>query len=260
MTEYTQQWKTANYTDGMGSAPFLPPPPNGFTRAYYFTSADYGMCGVALRRLKVARFADANDPFELLGLRLRNRDIRQAVKDFKKQCNKNTGLLCFSRNWTHPVLWSHYAAKHTGVCLGFNLKSDIVRAVIYEKDRLMPDLGAATDSFVVGDDLKEQLLLTKSDYWIYESELRMIIDLSKASKEGQLHFRPFAADMVLSEVILGERCTLQPDKVRELIRATNPCAVVFRSRTEFGTFRVKVNGWDLRSVAEQLSNIREYCT
>jgi hypothetical protein len=65
--------------------------------AYYFTSADYGLGGIALRRLKVARFSDANDPFELLGVRLRDRQVRKAVKDFKKECNKTTGLLCFSQ-------------------------------------------------------------------------------------------------------------------------------------------------------------------
>lgn len=251
MPDYKEDWKAAKYPDSMGSAPFLPAPPNGFIRAYYFTSADYAVLGVALRRLKVARFADANDPFELLGVRLRKKPVRREVKEFKNQCNKKTGLLCFSKDWTHPVLWSHYAAKHTGVCLGFNLKNDIVSDVIYVKDR--PDLGDQADSFTVQEDLRDHLLLTKSNHWLYESELRMVIDLSRATKEGQLYFRPYADDMVLAEVILGERCTLQSNNVRELVQATNPRAVVFRSRTEFGDFKVKINGYDLESVAKQLA-------
>jgi hypothetical protein len=255
MADYTKDWRVAGYPEGMGSASFLPPPPNGFTRAYYFTSADYGMGGVALKRLKIARFSDANDPFELLGVRLRNRGVRQAVKDFKKQCNRQTGLLCFSRNWTHPVLWSHYAAKHKGVCLGFNLRNEIVSSVIYERDRLMPDLGHATDSFVIDDDLKQRLLLTKSDHWTPEAELRMIVDLSKATREGPLYFRPFDEDMVLTEVILGPNCVLTPPAVRKLARGTNPCAIVFRSRAEYGGFRVIRNGADLKSIAEQLRDI-----
>jgi hypothetical protein len=250
MTDYTERWKAAGLK-AQGSSPFLPPPPDGFTRAYYFTSADYAMSGVALRRLKVARFSDANDPFELLGVRIRKENVRRAVKEFKKLCNKTTGLLCFSQDWTHPLLWSHYAAKHKGICLGFNLRSKIVKDVLYVRDR--PDLGDQTSSFVVNDDLKERLLLTKSSHWAYESELRMIIELSRVTKEGLLYFRPFSpADMVLAEVILGERCTLPPKTVRELVRLTNPSAVVFRSRTEFGSFRVKINGYDLESVAEQM--------
>jgi len=255
MADYTDEWRAAGYPEGMGSASFLPPPPNGFTRAYYFTSADYGMCGVALQRLKIARFADANDPFELLGVRLRNKSVRQAVKDFKKQCNKQIGLLCFSRNWTHPLLWSHYAAKHKGVCLGFNLRNEIVSNVIYERDRLMPDLGHATDSFIIDGDLKQRLLLTKSDHWTPEAELRMIVDLSKATTEGSLYFRPFDEDMVLAEVILGPNCTLTPLAVRKLAQTTNPSGVVFRARAEYGGFRVIRNGADLRSIAEQLATV-----
>ncbi len=136
-------------------------PPDGFRRAYYFTSADYGLSGIALRRLKVARFSDANDPFELLGVRLRDRKVRKAVKDFKKRCNETTGLLCFSQDWTKPILWSYYAEKHRGVCLGFDLKSDLVRDVNYEEDRAMVDFDKESDSFVVDNRLEERLLLTK---------------------------------------------------------------------------------------------------
>jgi hypothetical protein len=80
----------------------------------------------------------------------------------------------------------------------------------------------------------------------------MIIELSQARKEGRFYFRPFDSDMVLAEVILGERCTLQSKTVCELVHLTNPGAVVFRARTEFGSYRVKINGHDLKSVAEQL--------
>jgi|ERR1051325_1157417 hypothetical protein len=250
MTDYQDQWKAAG-SKAEGSASFLPPPPLGFTRVYYFTSSDYAMSGVALRRLKIARFADANDPFELLGVRIRKENVRRAVKEFKKECNKTTGLLCFSHDWIHPLLWSHYATKHTGVCLGFDIRSELVKDVLYVNER--PDLDDQTSPFIVHDDLKERLLLTKSNYWLYESEIRMIIELSRMTKEGQLYFRPFDTDMILAEVILGERCTLQSKTVCELVRRTNPNAVVFRSRTEFGSFKVKINGYDLESVAEQLA-------
>jgi hypothetical protein len=212
-------------------------------------------CAVALQRLKIARFADANDPFELLGVRLRNKSVRQAIRDFKKQCNEKTGLLCFSRNWTDPILWSHYASKHKGVCLGFDLRKEIITPVIYERDRSMPDIGNANDPFVVDDDLKQRLLLTKSEHWSPEAELRMIVDLTKATREGPLYFRTFDEDMVLAEVILGPNCALTPLAVRKLARTTNPAAVVFRARAEYGGFRVIRNGADLKTIAEQLGNV-----
>jgi len=169
------------------------------------------------------------------------------VKDFKKARNNDTGLLCFSTNWTNPLLWSHYAAKHTGVCLGFDLKKGITRPVRYEEKRLMARVEKKTDRFVMDEDLKEQLFLTKSHHWQYEDERRIVIDLSKETREGKFYFHRFDKDMVLSEVILGPRCSLKLDKVRNVTRTTNPCAIVFRSRLEFGEFRVIRNGRDLPS-------------
>jgi hypothetical protein len=210
--------------------------------------------------LKVARFADANDPFELLGVRLRNKQVREAVKDFKKDCNESTGLLCFSKDWTKPILWSYYAEKHKGVCLGFDLKSDLVRDVIYQEDRAMVDFDKESDSFVVGDELKARLLITKSEHWIGEDEVRIIVDLKKEKKvkrDGQLYFRRFDSDMVLTRVILGPNCALDPHAVRDLVRLRHPRAIVFRSRAEFGKFRVVFNGYDKPSVAEQIAQIKK---
>lgn len=231
-------------------------PPHGFRRAYYFTSADYGLSGIALRRLKIARFSDANDPFELLGVRLRDRRVRKAVKDFKKQCNKTTGLLCFCQDWTKPILWSYYAEKHKGVCLGFDLKSELVRDVMYQKDREMVDFDKDGESFVVDDKLKERLLLMKSIHWKPEDEVRIIVDLSKAKRDGQLYFRPFDSDMVLTRVILGPNCALDPSAVKDLVRVRHPLAIVFRSRAEYGGFKVVFNQRDAQSVAEQIAQIQ----
>lgn len=240
-------------------APYISAPaPNGFRRAYYFTSADYGLSGIALRRLKIARFSDANDPFELLGVRLRDKRVRIAVKDFKKECNKTTGLLCFSQDWTRPILWSYYADKHKGVCLGFDLKSELVSEVRYSTDREMVDFDKDGESFVVDNQLRERLLLTKSIHWKPEDEVRMIVDLrdsKKAKRDGQLYFRRFDSDMVLTRVILGPNCALDPQAVRDLVHLRHPHAIVFRSRAEYGGFRVVFNERDKASVAEQITQI-----
>jgi len=236
------------------------PVPDGFKRGYYFTSADYALSGIALRRLKVARFSDANDPFELLGVRLRNKQVRKAVNDFKKRCNKTTGLLCFSQDWTKPILWSYYAEKHKGVCLGFDLKSELVKDVRYPADREMVDFDKESDSFVVDDKLKERLLLAKSIQWEPEGEVRIIVDLKdekKVKRDGQLYFRRFDSDMVLTRVILGPNCALDIDAVRELVRVRHSHAIVFRSRAEWSNFRVVINGDDKPSVAEQIAQIEK---
>lgn len=44
-------------------------------------------------------------------------------------------MLCFSRNWRNPVQWSHYADRHRGLCLGFDVADELIRPVIYRRHR-----------------------------------------------------------------------------------------------------------------------------
>jgi len=80
-------------------------------RVYYLTGEQFGLSNLALRRLKVARFEDLNDPFELLGVDIGDRAIRTALRATKKQINDTKGLICFSRSWKNPLMWGHYAEK-----------------------------------------------------------------------------------------------------------------------------------------------------
>lgn len=66
----------------MGSDMIAPPAPSGFVRGYYLTSTDYAINNISLGRLKVARFSDVNDPFELLALNFRERATRKIVRNF----------------------------------------------------------------------------------------------------------------------------------------------------------------------------------
>lgn len=69
-------------------------------------------------RIKISRFDDLNDPFELLAAQLRSKDVRKAFGALRDHMCANRGVLCFSRGWHNPLLWSHYGDKHRGICLG----------------------------------------------------------------------------------------------------------------------------------------------
>ena len=190
---------------------------------------------------------------------LREQSVRTAVKEFKKSCNDETGLLCFSGNWTNPLLWSHYGDKHAGVCLGFDVKKGLSHPVSYEEARLLAGLTKKGASFVLDDDLKQRLLITKSHHWKYERERRVFVELRKALKIGDLYFRPFDKGLRLAEVILGPRCNLKTDDVKKAV-SVHPCAIIFRSRLEFGAFRVIRDGRDLPNIGHALSNRPNGCT
>jgi hypothetical protein len=90
-------------------------------RVYKFTSARYGTSNLQNRRLKLSTIDDLNDPFDLCPLDTTDPAIEVAVNAVIGNFRRTTAILCFSRNWDNLLLWSHYGASHTGICLGFDI-------------------------------------------------------------------------------------------------------------------------------------------
>ena len=197
--------------------------------------------------MKVARPAEVNDPFELLALNCMARELRSELKRFKNAQHHQIGLLCFSEAWKNPVLWSHYADGHKGICLGFDLKATLglrgLQRVKYEQEKLQVKLRDRQDQGPIPRDVKELLLLTKFKHWDYEQELRAIIDLTKTTHEGDLYFYPFGDEIRLREVVLGPLCPASSlMSIRALARESAPDVLVSRARLGFKYFEVKPDG------------------
>jgi hypothetical protein len=113
-------------------------------------------------------------------------------------------------------LWSHYADKHRGVALGFDIAETAAKKVTYTKDR--PRLiGLQPTPQDIVRLVAEELLLLKFNSWSYEREWRVRVKLSEAKKEGSLHFYPIGGDVRLKEVILGPDCSLPLLETRQLV-------------------------------------------
>ena len=234
----TQEWITLGYPKGMGSSSFLQPPSSSFIRAYHMTSTKHALDDIKNCWLKVARITELNDPFELLGLYCRNRQIRKLTNKYKESQNKKIGLLSFCANWTNPVLWSHYASKHKGICLGFDLSRSAIEKVIYKDDRIRASFEIENEPSEIAEDIQDLLSRTKSKDWEYEQELRTIVKLNDSIKKENLYFWPFDDNIRLAEVILGPRCTRELPIVSSLVAKTNSNAVTFKARLDFKSFRV----------------------
>lgn len=214
-------------------------------RAYHLTSADHAISNISLHRLKVARLSEVNDPFELFALNCMKVELRQALAAFRNIQDRRIGLLSFSESWKSPVLWSHYANGHKGICLGFDIKRNFgvrgIQKVRYEDSKLR--LLGDDPSPVIGPELQDDLFVTKFRHWSYEEELRAFVELSRATKEGGLYFWPFNGDLRLREVILGHLCPVSLlEPVTTLVKATLPGAVVSKARLGFKYFEVKPDG------------------
>ena len=107
------------------------------------------------------------------------------------------GILCLSNTNSNILLWSHYAANHTGVCLGFaatNYTPFFGSAQKVKYSRAYPAIDVTSEDH---EELAESLLLTKSEDWQYEKEWR-IFDFQGSG------VRTFS-EHCLREVILGAR-------------------------------------------------------
>ena len=205
---------------------------------YNLTPQVYGLSNLALRRLKVARFSELNDPFELLAIDLVNPDLRAGIRAKNKLINDKQGLICFSRNWRSPLLWSHYADCHRGIALGFEVPEDLLTKVRYvggmEKLKLRNDSTSQSEI----DAFLDRLRFTKFRAWEYEEEVRQFVDLGGLSREAQLYFLPFSSTLVLRQVILGVRCDLDIEAVRKLVARFPMKVHVTKARIAYSKFGV----------------------
>lgn len=201
-------------------------------RAYHFVSLPYGLDDLRRRRLKISQLNDLNDPFELWAIAQSDRRVRQALKETKERMARDYGLLCFGLDWHNPVLWSHYADRHRGLALGFDVDDNMLKPVLYRKTR--PILKA------IDMTVADSLLFTKYFDWNYEHEARIFTALNDKDVQTGLYFADFNEQLILREVIAGPACAASLNDLRDAIGSI--ARVKFtKARLAFKSFRVVVD-------------------
>ena len=191
-------------------------------RVYHFVELHYGLDDLHHRRLKIAELSKLNDPFEFLGMNLKDPVIRNAVREMKKELSKNTGILCFSRSWRNPVLWSHYAGKHTGLCLGFDIPSEYLVSVKYSSKRFSVDKSQLLEAACANQESIQRLLSFKYSHWRYENEIRSFLSLEDIEPQTCLYFAEFSDHLRLAEVILGAETAIKESTLMDALGDLGP--------------------------------------
>lgn len=210
-------------------------------RVYHFTKAIHGLEDIRLRRLKIARISELNDPFEFLQVVSRNPKTRGRYQYLKRSLSEYMGLLCFSENWRNPVQWSHYAESHQGVCLGFDIApSAEMRKVRYVPRRIPPKLRAMKTMGPEAVAHMLDLLTVKFEHWQYEQEHRLFVRLDDKEEKAGLYFFEFAtsAEVKLRQVIVGAQSKISSEDVAEALGDLAPKVVACKARLAFRTFEV----------------------
>jgi hypothetical protein len=203
---------------------------DGYRRIYHFLSADNALDDLRRKRIKLSEIDKLNDPFELWCSAQRDRRIRRVLHKLKRKMARAYGVLCFSRRWHNPVLWSHYADSHRGICLGFDVDDECFEAVNYAENRTAFQLPATEETM-------KQLLFTKYRDWQYEEEVRGWFHLEERDSSGQ-YFYSFDEKVRLRQVIAGPLCRTRKAIIDAALEGYEDHIYVTKARLAFGTFRV----------------------
>ena len=205
---------------------------------YHFVPANYGLEDLRRRRVKIATIDDLNDPFELLCIDLSNPELREAMRKWKAGMASFCGMVCFSRTWRNPVQWSHYADKHRGLCLGFDVPDDSALPVTYSGLRSREEARELLERGTTNEATVQKFLSTKYAHWHYEQEVRLFVKLEDRDPEAQLFFEDFSDKLKLTEVIVGAESTVTRSDLETALGSLASNVSFRKARLAFKSFRV----------------------
>jgi Protein of unknown function (DUF2971) len=208
-------------------------------RVYKFLDEKYALENLEKKRLKISFLDDLNDPFELLAFESIESDVNRVQINTSATLAKDKGVLCFSRSWDNPVLWSHYGDKHKGIALGFEIRDPpdgppLWLEVSYVSKRLKCS-PAELKNWNVEEARK--LLTTKFEHWSYEDEVRIFASIEEKNEQG-LCFYSFCESLKLVEVVLGVRCKKSVSDIHKMIGNDSPAVTVIQSKLDESSFSV----------------------
>ncbi|NAS12247.1 DUF2971 domain-containing protein [Poritiphilus flavus] len=195
---------------------------------YKYTSLEVGIENILLNgTLKFSHPSIFNDPFDcnekLLKIRLtkeEKRELFNSIKpkipsDFRRtvwdQINDQNKyeeynkinrdrfkISCFSEVSDEILMWSHYAEKHSGICIGFKFNANILNQFVLAPVKYISEL-KPLDGNAPLNRVIYYWLTTKSERWEYEKEVRAIAKTKNNENAELIKF-----DLAyVSEIIFG---------------------------------------------------------
>jgi hypothetical protein len=228
-------------------------------RLYNYLSLEHAIDNLVKRRIKISTYDDMNDPFELRGAWMSDADFHRALTEVSKK----GGVVCFSEMDSEVLLWSHYAVKHRGCCIDFEVaESEALQPTVsvkrpkeisfdrspsYEMERLGIESGDSSPESHPGfeEAIKRYLprttaiLFSKYEGWNYEKERRLLIKLQPSQKDGNHYFAEFDGNIRPVEVLLGARCTqADEERLRPAVNGYDPPLPIIRTGFAKDEFKI----------------------
>jgi hypothetical protein len=219
---------------------------------YYFTSSEFGIDDLNNEWIKVSTLDSLNDPFELKPyLRYESEKRKKYYKTYE-EVSKEWGLLCFSKDWEEPLLWSHYADKNKGIAIGFEILQGQIIEVDYNSGPKRKEI-ELTENSSIDKNLFLDLAKIKYEKWKYENESRILVKLEDCVPSSSIILRltghplfiKFANRLKVKEIVLGCKFDHKKEKKNIIKLAIRLGANVIPTREQWEGYKIVKSGtWD----------------
>ncbi len=142
-------------------------------------------------------------------------EAHRFAKDGDLKTISQLGVCCFSQKDDALLMWSHYADKHKGICLSFDVSKDksVFGGQIFQVEypEKYPIYNYPCDQGKFSS--YRFLIATKSKDWEYENEVRLVRDYSKdIIFRGPIKFNKKA----LVAIKFGYKCKPDDEDIKEM--------------------------------------------
>ena len=179
-------------------------------------------------------FNDPMDPILREWINLRENQIHSPIDkellNTLSDCTNNLKICCLSKNdskrddiFLNPLMWSHYADSHKGICIQYEITKDTLAA--YNNDEQILKIGSVRyrNRKVMSNYITlDNALLAKGKCWDYEQEERLIYyckNNSITTRQDNKQNNGYISldNFIITAIYLGYR--ISPDDTREIIEA-----------------------------------------
>ncbi len=209
-------------------------------RVYHFLKMKYGIEAIENQQLKIARLNSLNDPFEGFHLDTQNYGTRITLSDRRKRASRQYGILCFSKDYSNPVQWAHYAESHRGICLGFDVPDSLLLKVEYTDSRT-PGIDFKKSLDIKGADYIRYMLSKKHTHWKYEQEYRLLVKFPEKVLDNRLIFEKFSEQITLKEVIIGFQSTISKKQIKKTLNGHVSDIEISKASLSEHSYRIEKN-------------------
>ncbi|MFT5759918.1 MAG: hypothetical protein ACI9LM_004702 [Alteromonadaceae bacterium] len=241
--------------------------------------------------LKLSRFGEFNDPFEMvMGNDLCSMDEEEydlfmslshtlpdgaSYYDFAwdAECGvrASVGVLCFASEENNLLMWAHYANNHAGICIELDRTAEFFNGKYKNATELFgktmddhyQNIGELRKveyklerpSYIEPSELEydTEAWFVKSPEWAYEQEERLLLPIDLATKvpDSNIPFYPLEQNIIKS-IILG--CQMPADKKIEVYgKCSNLGIKVREAFIHSHQFKLDIVDYDEKNQSEHVN-------